>query len=253
MGFTFGGRSDTEFKISTLSVERGLLAPTRESEISIPGRHGVWDFGAEFDKRLIKIECAIVGANRSDLITQIRNIAEWLNPLKGAQALIFDDEPDKYYKARYSGQADLETIVRLGRFSLQFLCADPFAYAVADDVFTYNAAGNYNFVRSGTATSYPKIEIQGTCSGNGTDKITVNLNNKIINFTGTLSAGEILTLDSDTISTTKTSGSIVVSVLNNIDNLDFPVALPGANTFDVSVSGAATVTEAKVTCRSRWY
>lgn len=251
-GFSFDGRHSDEFGLRVFEVVRDILPPTRDYEVEIPGRHGVWDFGADFGKRMIEVDCGFIARDDAELQEKVRAAAEWLNPLKGLRPLIIDDEPDRYWLARYAGQARLETILGFGRVTLPFVCPDPHAYALVDDVFTATGPGSYQFNRKGTATSYPKIEIEGM-SGGGSDKITITLNGKTLNYSGTLATGETLVFDSDTITAYKTTTNGQVSVINDIDSIDFPVAVPGANNLTVSTSGGATVNKITVTCRSRWY
>ena len=63
-----------------------------------------------------------------------------MNPRKGSQILIFDDEPDIMYYARISNQVPLDTLGAMGTFTLQLVCPDPFAYGIdiRVDEFTKN-------------------------------------------------------------------------------------------------------------------
>lgn len=226
--------------------------PTVNSKtLQIPERNGVFYQGYQYDPLELPVDLWFKGTDLTSLQSARRDLAQWLNPDQGMGDLIFDDEPDKKYQAVLIDKSQLDQVIRFSKGSVTFLAPDPFAYAVNDDVFTYSAAGSYNFSRKGTANSNPLIEIQGTAASS--DSIQVNLNNNSITFTGDLQTGETFALDSDllTAKIEKTDGS-VVSAVNSIDQLDFPIAIPGVNQLTVTTTGSATVSSIKVSCRSRW-
>lgn len=250
-GFSYDGRHSSEYGIYLLRSKFRVMPETRDRYETISWRHGELDFGFDFAGLAIQLECLVTATSEANLRQRIRSIAEWIDPSYGERRLIFDTEPDKFYLARFAGSADVEIVARQGRVTLPFRASDPFAYAVQDDVFVYTAPGSYQFHRKGTAISYPKIEIEGTCNGG---KIAITLNGKMINYTGTLAAGETLVFDSATITAYKitTAGTGIINVINDIDSIGFPFAAPGANNLAIDVSGGATVSKIAITCHSRW-
>ena len=251
-GFRFDGVHSGEMGLRVYQVTDDLLPGTRDYELEIPGRPGVWDFGADPAKRVVEIEVGLVGKDLEELRARAREVAAWLDPSRGVRQLVLDEEPDKYYMARCAGQVRLETVLPYGRVGLSFSCPDPYAYAVFDDVLTYSAPGTYAFYRQGTAVSYPRIEIEGASAGNGVDKIIVGLGGKTLTYTGPLAAGEKLVLDSDRLTAYRETSGGLVSAINALDSLDFPVAAPGNNELILAVDGAAAITRATIICRSRW-
>jgi len=252
-GFAWDGRHCGEFGMYLLRSRFALLPATRDRFLIVAGRHGHWDLGFEYDGPVIELEVAVQAASEAELRSRARDIAAWLDPAKGERPLILDTEPDKYYKARYAGAVVVEPVAAgLGRATLPFRASDPFAYAVDDDVCIYTGPGSYQFVRKGTAPSYPRFEIQGSSPGSG--GYTITLNGKSIRYTGPLAAGETLVIDADTVTAyiLKPDG-LQRSAIDKLDTLDMPVAQPGTNSLSLTVGGAATISQVTVTCRSRWY
>ncbi len=233
------------------NVKRPILPPVISKTKKVLDRHGVYYFGSQFDAIEIPVEVAWKGSTTANTQAIKRDLAAWLRP-NGLKKLKFDDEPNMYYNAVLTGETEIDQIVRIGQGEITFLCPDPFAYADPDDVFS-SSSGSITFTRKGTAESNPKIEIKGTsAAGQG---YSVDLNGTVINYTGALASGETLVLDSEYVTAyiIKADGS-QVSALNDIDSLDFPITLPGVNnSLVVTPRGNATISNVKITCRSRWY
>lgn len=249
-GMTYDDQYSIDKGFHVTDVGRPVLPPIKSSTKSVLDSHGVYYFGSQYDAVEIPVEMAWKGktANKTQEIK--RGIAAWLQP-KGLKKLIFDDEPDRYYSAVVTGDSDVENLARIGQGEITFLAPDPFAYALTDDVFS-DPDGSITFTRKGTAESNPLIEVEGT-SGS-TEGFTMDLNGTAITFTGSLAAGETLVFDSKLITAyiLKTNGD-QVSAVNKINSLDFPITLPDINNqLTVTANGSASLTNVKITCRSRW-
>lgn len=250
-GFTYDSIYSINKGLNVTNVERPILPPIKSKTKSVEDRDGVYYFGSQFDAETISVEVVWKGDTLELTQSIKREIAAWLIP-NGLKKLIFDDEPDRYYSAVLDGDSGVKQIVRMGTATLNFLVPDPYAYALQDDVFS-DPSGTITFTRKGSANSNPKIEITGT-SADG-DGFSIDLNGTVLNYSGALASGETLVLDSHFVTAyiIKPDGS-QVSALNNIDSLDFPIALPEVNnSLVVTPNGAATIENVKITCRSRWY
>ncbi|WP_170958671.1 distal tail protein Dit [Bacillus wiedmannii] len=243
----FNGR-DLSSDIRVTDVKRPVLPPSLITSSTIVGRPGAFLFYKQHGSYTIPVDFMIIEKKQTELRNKVRSLAEKLDTTEPAP-LIFKDEPDKYINAIVSDESELSETLAIGSGTINFFCPDPYWYAVKDDVITKTGPGEYNFTRKGTAESYPLIEIKGSSSGGG---ITVSDGNNKMTFRGSLSNGETLVLDTDLITAyiVKADGK-TVSVLDKLDTLDFPVLRPGASYLSVSVSGA-TVSNVKITCRSRW-
>lgn len=253
-GFVYDGIHSSSFDLIVTKVTRSLLPPIRENTETVPGRPGVFDFGMEFDARKISVTCYLKTGSDATLWQRARAIAEWLNPYKGVKDLYFDDEPGKVYRARVSGDLDLEQLMaRLGQFSLEFTCPDPFAYAASDDHVEISSVGAHEFTRQGTANSRPLIRIYGTISGNGVDAIVATFNNSdTVRYVGQLNASSYIEIDCDAFTVVRVSGSTRTNALSGLYSLVFPELLPGLNTVNISTIGDAQFTRLDIQCRSRW-
>ena len=102
------------------------------------------------------------------------------------------------------------------------------------------------------AESFPVYRIEGAISGSGSITITTNgAAMRIAN--ATLSAGEILVVDTDKMTAwvEGSSGITLRNALPYLEELNFPTLAVGGNTVQVAVSGAA-LNGIQIQARSRW-
>jgi predicted phage tail component-like protein len=243
-GIDFGGL------VHVQDVVRPILAPQKLTTVSIEGRAGSIFVQKVSDSYAVEIEFSMVADSPSGLRDAVRDLADKLDADE-PKPLIILDEPDKYINAVLSDDSTLETSFNLAQGKIKFYAPDPFWYAVVDNVFTYTDTNLHNFTRDGNANSYPIIEIKGV-SGSG-DSFTLTTGNTTMKYTGALTSSQSLLLDSESLTAyIKNSDGTQTSVLNKLDNLDFPVLTKGANSVQVTTGGGATLTNYKVTCNSRW-
>lgn len=245
---TYNG-NDLSNLITVQDVKRPLLAPQKLSTVSIEGRDGSFYYQKVSESVTIEIELSIKAESPTDLRSKVRELAELIDADE-PKPLIVADEPDKYINAIIADESQLETIYRVGQGVITMFAPDPYWYAVEDDIFEYTTTGIKNFTRKGNTISYPTIEIIGTSNASGS--FTVVTDNASLKYTGELKQGERLVLDSELLTAyiIQTDGSNK-SAIPNLDKLDFPVLVKGANSINVIPSGA-TLTSYKVTCNSRW-
>lgn len=250
-GFTFNGRHSKEFDISVTNVERPILPAVQSKTVTFPSAHGAHYFGSNFDPLEITVEVVFSEVSLNRLQIAKRNIAAWLSPVQGITDLILDDEPDKKYRAVVSGETSLEQILAIGRGEITFLAPDPFAYAVDDEEFTYTARGTFNFLRLGTAESFPLISVTGNMAADAVLRVT--LNGTAVAFTGELAENQELLIDCalKTASILE-NGSESRSAINQLDDLRFPIAVPGNNELIISSSGEVRINKITISPRSRW-
>jgi phage-related protein len=166
-----------------------------------------------------------------------------------------DDVPDRYFMARLSDAVDCERLIRsAGRFDLNFVCPDPHAYALTDEVYTISAAGSHAVNRlKGSAASEPVYSLKGVVSAGSSSYISITTNSAELRVVGALAAGETLIIDGGMV-TAKVADALGATFRNGLpclQELNFPVLNKGANTVTVSATGAA-FTELKIQAKSRW-
>jgi predicted phage tail component-like protein len=128
--FVFNGIDSRSYDINVSKLERPILPKTRERLLTIPTKHGQYDFGPYFEPMTITLTCWVSEISRANLLSMTDNIAVWLDPRAGAKQLVISDQTDRYWNARYSGTLDIAYIVGYGEFKIPFLCVDPFAHSI---------------------------------------------------------------------------------------------------------------------------
>lgn len=128
-GFTFNNIDSSQFGIYA-DHKRVLFPSIKSREVQIPGKKGSIDFGTRFSARLVEVACYVAGDEVEDLKDTLSQIRAWLDPSNGERVLIFDNDPDWYYKARYTGQIPLSYFVSGASFTIPFKCSDPFIYSI---------------------------------------------------------------------------------------------------------------------------
>lgn len=131
-GFTFNGVHSSHFHIICDPASRQLLPEKRRQLVAVPGRSGSYhqDEGA-YNDRSETFTCYYTRAAGSDTATQAREIAAWLSE---NGVLSFDNEPDKFYNAFFSGAPPLSKHLAYGQFDLTFTYSPPFAYTAQQSV-----------------------------------------------------------------------------------------------------------------------
>lgn len=129
-----------------------VLAPSQEPMVpilrnqvlTVPERHGSYDFGAYLGERNLDIACGFNNqASLGDSQRLIRDLTRLLFDNYGRPKtveVIYDYEPDIFYMARLSSTVPLERIVRAGKFTLPMIAYDPFGYSrVTSDEVTWGS------------------------------------------------------------------------------------------------------------------
>lgn len=122
---------DFGFIVRGTSQRPGLPA-TVDRTLTIPGRHGQYDFGADLSARSIVLDCAFITRNATELQQKVVELARFLTDSFGrprTMKLRLRERPGQHFTVRYVGSFDIERIIGLGVFSLTLVAFDPFAYA----------------------------------------------------------------------------------------------------------------------------
>jgi len=267
LGFTFNGQNSGNFGIVMRSKNRQLLPQTADNLEEIPGRDGSILFPGSLQDRLIEVDCSFVETSIPNLRKRARQMAAWLYTSTWAD-LIFDDEPDLKYSARVANQLDLVSTVSLGTFTLQFRCL-PLALSVEQfGFFEVIGSGTFSIQNNGTRETLPVITISAIDLGDsGMDRSVdvtgvfdptetmvatltdpeLTIGSKTIKYTGSLTAGQSIVIDSEKFQAYKGE----TNVLNSISG-EFPVLEIGENTvaltYDTSTIGGVV----EIRYRERW-
>lgn len=123
-GITFNGVHSSTLFLVVEGSARPLLPQSRDSYIDIPHKSGsVLDPDNSKSDIEVEIDFAIALPRNSPLtIWQVaRQVADWLWTTNRAP-LIFDDDPEYIYQAKYDSSTTIERIVRYGKFTVTFRC-----------------------------------------------------------------------------------------------------------------------------------
>ncbi len=169
LGFSFNGIAASTYSIIAKSANRPLLPALRSRELVIPGKDGSYNFGgSKYENRFVEVDIKFIGTSYTELRSRIRSIASWLSSTGDYQELIFDDEPDKYYKAKLYSEVGLQNFFRVGEATLLFQC-EPFAYAVTASSQTVNITqDDQEFIVNNAGTAETPMIITITNTGSTT-------------------------------------------------------------------------------------
>lgn len=224
----------------TLDSEEPMLPSFRTSTVTIPGRHGAYDFGGDMDVRNFALNCVFQRQSYTDLKAQIRDFVRLFLDGYGRPKTVklrFGDEPDKYYNVKLGGGVPIERLANLGFFTLQLVAYDPFAYSpsnaydpigkhVYDDGYYYDSGiyyantesfnwlyktqytgvHNYSFYNTGV-----RIKIKGRCENL---KITHLETNTTMTIAGKFSNLDEILINTEDFSVSKNNGQNLLNETN---------------------------------------
>lgn len=256
MGFTFGGITSQSMNIKARLTGWQASPSLRNSFVTIPGKPGVADFGSDITEKIITVRCNIPPQHSlASLVSILDDMAEWLSPERGLRQLVLDDIPDRYFTARLTDAVDCDRLVlSAGAFDLKFVCPDPHAYALTDEVFTITSTGANTVSRTkGNTDSEPVYLLKGTIPSGPSTYISLRTNDEELRVIGALAGGETLVIDTGrvTAKVVDEAGETLRNGLPLLQELNFPVLHKGTNTVTITAVGA-TFTELKVQAMSRW-
>lgn len=235
-------------------VGRGLWGEVRDTRIPMPGRDGAWLFTENRGQRVITAELVRVRAPGERLRATVSELADWLDKA-GEKRLVVDDQPDRFWRAALAAAPDVDEWAMTGRTVIEW-SAQPYAFAMSlsEVCASATSASGAMFTAADTVEAYPEVVI--TANGGAASGIHFTMNGDALVFGAAIGAGQSLTISSIS-STAITSPSIDVDLTGAFDPSaltmasvtgDFPLVLPGGNSWTVSYSGSAT----SVTVCVRW-
>ncbi len=158
--FQFGGiNSVDEWGLMVVAYDY-FLPPKRARKISIPGRSGQYDFGADcWDERTLRISCMLT---RHMTKAEFREV---VYELSRKSILRLWNEPDKYYMAELYDPAEVQDhpLEMLREFDLNFIC-EPFAYGKTVSMPIRKGTNHMRY--EGTAETPCMIVLRNTSSTN---------------------------------------------------------------------------------------
>lgn len=238
--FILGGKPFRELDIRVLqSSQVPILSETVDRTITIPGKHGAYDFGADLSPYLFELECKFIRVKSpADLQQKARALAAHISNHDGSPRTMpftLPAEPDVFYNVRYSGLAEIRRLAVMGIFQLPLVAFDPFAYGEEQEEAFSNGSITVN--NAGTVETFPKFTVKFTSAA---PEWKVSLGDKFVRVVRDFDVGDVLEVDFST-------GKISINGINNISYLDwqnsqFFSLLPGQNTLTVEPTGVSNTT-----------
>lgn len=148
--------------ITILNVKRTIL-PSRENFVKdIPSQHGNFYMGYKYAPREISLECVLKANGREEYVEALNELAFILD-VKVPTKMVIGDSPDRCHYAVLDGSTDLEKLRFNAKFNLNFICYDPYIYAIEPDLFTdeplANSAKAIEVQNEGNVEAYPKLSV----------------------------------------------------------------------------------------------
>lgn len=134
---TIDGHTLDELGLAVLpDFEYPVAPPTRDHTMEIGGKHGLWDFGADMEPRSFNFPLIVKPQPTRGHVQQVINdlIPVFFDATGRPKTvkLVFDWEPDKYYRARYSGEVNTVRYHSMAKMEWPLVAFDPFRYAPSD-------------------------------------------------------------------------------------------------------------------------
>lgn len=245
-GLSIGGVHTGDYGLYLNKKTIDLLPKSRDIEQTIYGRPGRYDYGTELGQRFVKTNFTMIGSDRPDLVDNLKQFAAVVDPRKGYQKIIFDDDPNHFIWGKYTSQASpsVDYMMTHGKFALTFKCDDPFFYAVDSRSVNWSAPynGQTTVTNNGsvacpvtitlkapgdTSESYAAAGIGTTNYGSGTktSNVKITINGVSVTYTGEISGSDVVKIDTKEFTVTKNG-------VNDIAHWsgDFPDLAAGSNT-----------------------
>jgi lysozyme len=253
--FTFNGLDSRNFGFLINDILRPYFPPLQITTIGVPNRAGALAVNRnEWGVRNIEVDITIMGDNFVDLRQKVRNLAGFLVYMQDV-ALIFSDEPNLQYNARFNQSAtSLDEIAETGAGKLIFSCFDPLAYSTTEQTHLLDTAEtglfSYTVHNAGTAPTYPRLRAipSADCSF---IKFTNVKTGKSITYNAVWKAWDSLIIDCKNNLVYREADKL--SFLENITlDSEFFELVAGDNKITVSNQDATAGTGLASQCRVYW-
>lgn len=133
--FTFNDVSAASMGITVSDYTTSAGPAVERTLLTVPGRAGAYLQSVRRGVRTISFTCSLSTTGTAGALADARALASWLLTDEIGE-LYFDDEPTKvYYAILAGGEVALERAFSMRKFTLAFVCPDPYAYAADEDAY----------------------------------------------------------------------------------------------------------------------
>ena len=141
LGFTYNGTHSSNLGIVRTSngsrFDENLLPTMQDKTVQVPGGDGTYYFGSYYTQKPFSIPFAFDNLTEEKFENLKRHFGD-----KKVHDLIFDEKPDRVYRAKVTGTATIKHIpfdsadgtIYKGEGTIQFTCYEPFARAATPSI-----------------------------------------------------------------------------------------------------------------------
>ncbi|MDS9997136.1 distal tail protein Dit [Bacillus atrophaeus] len=149
--------------VRVINVNHSILPPVSQNTLAVGGKAGVYDYGNTLGSREISIDVIIVSPEENVLPSLLEELSAWLY-YEEEKELILGDNPNRYYKAKFTGDSDIKESFLYGEGTLTFTCSDPYIYGLERQ---YLIPADYNgdvlgLTNTGNAETFPQLRFEMT-------------------------------------------------------------------------------------------
>ena len=174
IGVTFHGIHSSSLLLNMVSDNRGIFPTATRKTVQVPLLHGSVDFEMDtYDELSQRITFSYNFHNDTKKLREFaRDVRGWLYNDGKYYDLIFDDEPDRKYRAKVVAAVDLSQTATKGSFTVEFICNPPYQLLLNNTPVT--GADEQARLLWDTATlDATGCQYTQTFSANGTMRFTV--------------------------------------------------------------------------------
>lgn len=252
--FTFNGRDSRELFPLTNSITRPYLPPITVPSFAVANRAGAVSVQRnDIGTREIDVAITFMMDSHAGVRQRVREMSDFLI-YKEDKILVFSDEPDLQYYARFNqSKTDLEEVAYMGQGTLHFTCYDPFAYALEEKSVAFTEM-EQTIVNEGSVETYPRFRIVPAEDSTWLKVTNVSLN-KFIYYNASWLTGDALIIDhtNNRVYNEATEESLVKNI--TLDSEFFELQ-PGENVILIqnqNASGAGVASALTVNWRERFF
>jgi len=220
----YNGTDLSDYNLTAKIISPASFMPSiRSSYIEVADK--AYDFQAFLRPRIIELEVYVTGDNKADLISNLDSISLLLSPTEGTQPLVLDFPSDRYYNAKVNSPLDYQIVHhKLAQGTISFICPDPRGYDNDNTSSDFNIdADPKEEAVGGTAYVDPVYTLT---AGQDLTGVTIKVENtdteEELQWTGTLTSGQVLIINVGTWYVTKQGAASMATVTGQ-----FPRLKPG--------------------------
>lgn len=234
-GFSFGGIHSSEYRSFTTDIPAFVLPTPRDHYEYIPGSDSTILFSQGLEDQALDFEL-VVQHTFNQRIDQLRRVAAWLHS-KEKQQLIFDEQSDVFYLAKWSDSI-IGTKKRTHTVLQLSFIAEPYAFAIQRDLATFSINAPGELENTGTYEALPIIKIQATTL---LSQIKVRVNGAELRYKGTLQQGETLVIDRESLDIYRLISNTKIDQSMEVEGF-LPILQTGTNLVEFNATGTGNVT-----------